>query len=248
MRSNSIPPTAGTYSPEFFERHRAGARRSAEVIVPLILDRAPSSSVVDVGCGLATWLAVIREHGIDDVLGLDGDYMDRTQLEITADRFRAVDLARPFRLERTFDLAISLEVAEHLPASCVRDFVGSLTALARVVLFSAAIPFQGGENHLNEQWPEYWAALFAEHQYIAVDCLRRRLWRDERVEWWYAQNTIVYVKDTALPGYPLLERDRDSNERTPLALVHPRRYVEWVEWWRDHYDNVPEARGSSWVV
>ena len=63
------------------------------------------------------------------------------------------DLAQPLQIDRRFDLALSLEVAEHLPPECGSEFVQTLTDLSSVILFSAAIPFQGGTDHLNEQWP-----------------------------------------------------------------------------------------------
>src|SRR5205085_11975533 len=115
------------------------------------------------------------------------------------DRFRAIDLREPFELPRTFDLAVSLEVAEHLPASSASAFVESLTRLAPAVLFSAAVPHQGGWNHLNEQWPQYWAEIFARHGFFPVDCLRERFWDRPNVRWWYAQNMVLYLAD----GHPL---------------------------------------------
>ena len=222
-------PTA--YDSGFFDMHRQGARRSAEVIVPLLLELMPCTSVADVGCGTGTWLAVFAEHGVSTLLGIDGDHVDRTRLEIRADEFRALDLEHPFRLERRFDLAMSLEVAEHLSPSAAADFVGSLTALAPVVLFSAAIPFQSGRHHVNEQWPDYWASLFDARRFAAIDCLRLKLWADERVEWWYAQNMVVYADREALPTLPALQSQCGIAPSPPLAMVHPRRYLEWVEWW-----------------
>jgi SAM-dependent methyltransferase len=220
-----------SYDAAFFETHRDGARESARAVVPVLLDLVPARSVVDVGCGLGVWLAVFRDHGVEDVLGVDAAWVDPARLSIPRDRFAARDLERPLGLGRRFDLAISLEVAEHLPESCARDFVDSVVALAPVVLFSAAIPFQAGEHHVNEQWPDYWASLFAERGYLAIDCLRRRFWADERVDWWYAQNMIVYVERSSLERYPRLRRESEVTDPRPLALVHPRRYLEWVEWW-----------------
>src|SRR4051794_6556440 len=126
------------YDREFFERHQAGARRSARVIVPRVLGLVAARSVIDVGCGQGTWLSVFAECGAPDVFGIDGDYVDARRFEIPAERFEPRDLSRPFELLRTFDLAVSLEVAEHLPAAAADDFVASLTRLAPVVLFSAA--------------------------------------------------------------------------------------------------------------
>lgn len=166
-------------------------RNSAEAIVPLVMNLLHPSRVVDVGCGTGTWLATFLARGATDVHGFDGPYIDRSTLEIPADRFTAVDLAQPVALGRGFDLAVCLEVAEHLPASRAASLVHSLAQLAPVVLFSAAVPLQGGVDHVNEQWPEYWADHFTRHGYVAIDCLRRKIWRDEQVAWFYAQNLLL---------------------------------------------------------
>jgi SAM-dependent methyltransferase len=218
------------YTDDFFLRHRDGARRSARVIVPLILDLVPARSVIDIGCGQGTWLAVFAEHGAADTYGVDGDYVNRDRLEIPREQFRSHDLALQLHLDRTFDLAVSLEVAEHLPADAADGFVASLTRLAPVILFSAAAPYQGGNHHVNEQWPAYWAQRFAAHDYLPVDCVRRRVWTDTNVEWWYAQNTFLYVKRDRLEADPTLRREYEAAGPSALALVHPRRYVEWAEW------------------
>jgi SAM-dependent methyltransferase len=217
------------YTSQFFDAHRDGARRSAEVIVPLVLRFVPARSVVDVGCGQGAWLAVFAEHGTG-AYGVDGDYVDRERLEIPPERFHAHDLTLPLHLPRAFDLAVCLEVAEHLPADAADGFVASLARLAPAVLFSAAAPYQGGEHHVNEQWPAYWARRFAAHDYLPVDCVRRRVWADPKVEWWYAQNTILYVNRERLESDPALRREHEAAGPAALALVHPRRHVEWVEW------------------
>jgi SAM-dependent methyltransferase len=219
-----------TYTNTFFEGLREGAQQSARVIVPLVLQLLHPRRVVDVGCGWGNWLAVFREHGIDEIWGIDGEYVDRTKLQIPPERFLARDLTGPFELGRRFDLVVSLEVAEHLPAECAADFVRSLTCLGPLVLFSAAIPHQGGANHVNEQWPDYWAALFEERGYVPVDCLRRKVWDNDRVDWWYAQNMLLFAAREALEAYPLLQREYERAGSTPLSLVHPRKYLECVEW------------------
>jgi len=228
------PSMQEEYSAEFFALQRASARASAEVVVPLVLELTRPASIVDVGCGTGTWLAVFAERGVEDVLGIDGPYVDRASLEIPQDRFLARDLASPFGLSRRFDLVVSLEVGEHLPERSAATFVEGLTALGPIVLFSAAIPGQGGTQHVNEQWPSYWAELFRRHDYVHVDCLRLRLWRDEAVARWYAQNMLFYVGRDELPRFPELARQHDPSQPAPLHLVHPARYMEWVEWAEGH--------------
>jgi hypothetical protein len=143
-------------------------------------------------------------------------------LQVPADQFRAVDLADSPALDRRFDLALSLEVAEHLPEAAAERFVGLLVAAAPLVAFSAAIPGQGGTNHLNEQWPRFWAERFAAHGYDVVDCLREQLWEDERVAWWYRQNLLLFGASDALDAREAL-REHPRRGVPPLPLVHPER-------------------------
>src|SRR5262245_20958009 len=164
------------YTDEFFDQHQEGSRRSARIIVPLIMELIGPKSVVDVGCGLGTWLSVFRHHGVERILGIDGDYVNRQRLEIAQHEFFVRDLSSPTPIDRGFDLAVSLEVAEHLPERSADSFVDFLTSLAPVVLFSAAVPCQGGTNHLNEQWPDYWAARFESRGYRTCDYIRDRIW------------------------------------------------------------------------
>lgn len=216
------------YTADFHAGVAEAGRDAAGAIVPIVLELVELASVVDVGSGSGAWLAVFAEHGVEDILGIDGGDIPSEQLQIPEERFLARDLAQPLTLDRRFDLAVSLEVAEHLPETAAAGFVASLVALAPVVLFSAAIPAQGGTSHLNEQWPEYWAAHFGREGYVAVDCIRRRVWSDRRVAFWYAQNTIVYVDEARLQDYPRLLSERLTHGAGQLSLVHPDLYEKRV--------------------
>ena len=169
------------------------SRQSAERILPVIMPAVQPSTVIDVGCGVGTWLAVLAESGVADVWGKDGEYIDRALLQIPQERFLPHDLTMPIDLERRFDLVLCLEVAEHLPADSAPTLVDSLVSLGPVILFSAAIPYQGGTHHVNEQWPEYWARLFAARGYAPVDYVRRQIWQLDDVQWYYAQNILLFV-------------------------------------------------------
>jgi SAM-dependent methyltransferase len=213
------------YTKSFFERLRSGATRSAEVVAPLVLQLLPVHSVVDVGCGDGSWLAVFRKLGIEEILGIDGGYVDRSLLQIPEDSFQAFDLTKPLRLGRAFDLAVSLEVAEHLPPESAAIFVESLTRLAPLVLFSAAIPFQVGDHHVNEQWPDKWAELFRGHGYLPVDFIRKRIWQNDAVEWWYAQNTLLFAQEKLIESNAALKAELEQTNLNQLRLVHPKQHL-----------------------
>jgi SAM-dependent methyltransferase len=211
----------------FFAFHEAGSRKSARATVPLVLEYLQPASVVDVGCGTGIWLAEFAAAGVRDYLGVDGDDVKRETLLIEPDRFMAHNLEQPLGLDRRFDLALSLEVAEHLPPASAAGFVASLVALAPVVLFSAAIPHQGGPEQVNEQWPEYWRDEFATHDYVVVDCLRERLWQHKDLSPQYAQNLLFFVERARSHEYPLLDDwFRRAGEFPRLSLVHPEHYLK----------------------
>ena len=186
-----------TYDAEFFQRVSSSARRSAAAMLDDLERLVTPSSVLDVGCGLGSWLAEWRSRGVTDVYGIDGEYVDLASLEIPHENFQAMDLSQlsePFDLGRQFGLVQSLEVAEHLEERNAASFVASLVRHSDTVLFSAAIPGQGGDSHVNEQWPTYWIRLFAEHGYLPYDVVRPRIWTDQRIDWWYRQNALLFAR------------------------------------------------------
>jgi hypothetical protein len=218
---------APIYDAKFYSVYDDGTLSSAEQIVPMLRDMIGMRSVCDVGCGIATWLSVFMAAGVTDMLGLDGDYVDRSMLRISNTKFRPIDLNRPFSLDRTFDAAMSLEVAEHLRPERAVGLVHDLTALAPVVIFSAAIPGQGGTEHVNEQWPDYWAKLFEERNYVLTDPIRPNVWNNEQVQPWYRQNMFVFCDRSALDRYPKLAHARGP--ALPLRAVHPRQYLNQID-------------------
>jgi SAM-dependent methyltransferase len=213
------------YGAGFYEDQQDGSMRSAGVILPLVFDLVQPKSVADVGCGIGGWLEVALKLGVADVTGIDGDWVPRDALKIPPERFLAMDLSAPLRLSRRFDLVICMEVAEHLDPTRADSLVADLCALSDVVLFSAAIPGQTGSRHRNEQWPPYWYARFEQQGHEIVDCLRPRLWTDDRIEPWYAQNAVLYVNRDHLAGDERVRAAWAEPARMPLSAVHPEVFA-----------------------
>lgn len=198
--------------------------KSAREIVPFIVELVKPNSVIDVGCGLGAWLSIFAENGVEEVLGIDGDYVDIERLKIPMSSFLTRDLKQPFTLEQVFDLVLSLEVGEHLPSESANLFVDSLVKLGPAILFSAALPYQPGDFHINCQWPEYWANLFYQRGYVLFDCLRMKFWNNRNVSWWYSQNTLLFIKQSCLSSYPILNEHFHFTTSAPISVVHPDLY------------------------
>lgn len=168
---------------------------AAEEMVPYIVNLLQPNSVVDVGCGTGTWLKVFENAGISDFLGIDGNYVDRKKLKISNSNFTEYDLEKKYNSPRKYDIAISLEVAEHLKQESADLFITTLANLSDTLIFSAAIPNQGGQNHLNEQPPMYWIAKLEQKGYKCFDVLRPIFWENKNVDCWYKQNIFLLTKD-----------------------------------------------------
>lgn len=213
------------YDAEFYRYINRGALQSAGKLLPALLAILPEpiDSVLDVGCGAGAWLSVWKTHGAE-VVGLDGDYVNKEALLIEQTEFFDADLCQGFDLKRRFSLVQSLEVAEHLPESAAAGFVESLCRHSDIVMFSAAPPGQGGENHVNEQSYDYWRKLFHEQCYELYDPIRPAVLSDSDVKPWYRFNTFLYVGKNCTPELRETLSTYRVADTEPVRDVSPRIY------------------------
>lgn len=210
------------YSPGYYAEIGEVSLRAATELIPVIKEFINPASVIDIGCGTGSWLHIWNKHGVTDICGVDGDYVSPGQLRIKSDDFIKADLENGISLSRTFDLVMCLEVAEHIHAENASAFIASLWQLGDVILFSAAIPGQGGVNHFNEQYPGYWIKLFQESGFSAYDSLREKIWLNTDISVCYRQNILFFVRDTMKSGYPAITQ----HTKSVLPIVHPELFDE----------------------
>ena len=211
------------YDRQFYEARCDGSLRSARAIVPIILRYFSVRSVVDIGCGIGTWLKVFEENGVSEILGIDGPHIDQNLLIIQKEKFVAADFRSQLNIPGHYDLAMCLEVAEHLPEELSTALVMRLTAAAPIVLFSAAVPGQPGIEHINAQWQDYWRTIFRDRSYVALDLVRPTIWGRQDVDYWYQQNTIIYCHDAIAAARSDLPW---AYEKTSLNIIHPALYEQ----------------------
>jgi SAM-dependent methyltransferase len=208
-----------SYLDNFHDYHFKNSIDSATIVIPEILKIFDFNTVLDVGCGIGTWLKVFKEHDIK-VAGIDGLHVDKSKLLIEPYEFIAHDLNLPFDLQKKYDLVISMEVAEHLEQKNAIHFIKSLCLHGDVILFSAAIPGQEGTLHVNEQYNQYWVNIFAENGYLAFDSIRHELWNLNKISWWYRQNMLLFVNSDKLSSHKYV-KSFDRANVFKNSYVHP---------------------------
>lgn len=233
-----------TFDPGIYEVIRDGIQRSAKVVVPDLYDLFMPDSVIDVGGGEGWWGRAFWELGAD-VLVVD-ETIDELGWEHYDGRHtfwgRRVDLTDPPLIQahadadvdiRRWDVALCLEVAEHIDEAHSSQLIDWLTDLAPIVVFSAAVPGQGGHGHVNEQWPAYWVEHFERCGFQVSGALRWRYWGNENVEPWYQQNLLVAANPNRIDpddwnhaGNVLFGEHAFDD---PIAVVHPVTFTHHVE-------------------
>ena len=215
------------YGSDFYNNVNITSLYSAEIILPKVLElfSCEIKTAVDFGCAEGVWLNKLLDLGINEIVGIDGPWVQQTALKIPVESFVIANLGEPIYLKKKYDIAISLEVAEHIPQTSAETFVHSLTTAADFVLFSAAIPYQGGTDHVNEQWPAYWNALFNKYGFIAVDYLREQFWREKKVNVYYKQNILLFVKKERKNEIKIQDK-YFCIDRSPTSMVHPRLFFQ----------------------
>lgn len=190
----------------------------AQVVLPVFFSFFKPHVIVDIGCGRGTWLKEAVKLGVKEIIGIDeGPFHPETSV-LHQQQYMQADLSIPLSASIRADCCFCLEVAEHLPEKHANTLLDTLTGIADMVLFSAAIPGQGGDGHLNEQWPAYWQLKFAERGFNAYDIIRPVIWNHPEIHFWYQQNIMVYAKENGqLKDIPATG--------TVTAMVHPQLYL-----------------------
>ena len=219
------------YNAIFYSHQEKNQDTSPEIFRDFLQEKFDFSpkSVIDLGCGRGGFLNTFAKVGAK-VNGLDGPWVPENQLLIPKSCFTSVDITKKFPDPIASDLAICLEMAEHLPAAFAEPIVDYLVRCSDVVYFSAAIPSQGGAGHVNEQWQDYWAELFLKKGYTPNLEIREFVWDRKDYSPYYAQNGILYIRE----GSRISKSDKGCNKGL-INVIHPaifnkkmRRY-KWLE-------------------
>ena len=208
------------YNAEFYNEQKYRSLRAAGIILPYLFQFYKPNSVVDIGCGSGSWLRASKDLGVETIHGVDIEQTVFVPRDVS-DIFDFSNLTSQdeFVSSQKYDLAISLEVAEHLDPQNAVSFVKYLTSFSDVVLFSAAHPYQHGVHHVNCQPASYWSSLFNKEGFVCVDIMRRQLMFEPQLAdcYWYGQNSFLYIRSSCVE---LLNRLQDYISDVPVSYYH----------------------------
>jgi len=217
------------YNNQFYQNQKYISLQSASEILPVILNILPKiQSAVDFGCGHGAWLKVLKDLGVNEIIGYDGNWVNEKDLLIPIENFQKTDLKSLFCFDRRYDLAISIEVAEHLPENSAELFIQTLIKSSDIILFSAAIPGQGGTNHANEQWQSYWFKLFQKKGYTGLE-IRHLFWSNIKINVYHRQNIFLYVKNDTLSKFEYLQKNIIDQSALLIDIVHPELHLKNIK-------------------
>ncbi len=216
------------YGKSFYKKETEYAKNAADNMMDYLLSIVRAKSLVDFGCGTGAFLLSAKKHGVSRVVGLDGEYAHEFFDEESGD-FISCDLSENIDLHEKFDLLICLEVAEHIHPCKAEMFINNLVRHSDIILFGAAIKFQGGNTHLNEQMPSYWRKLFTDRGFAQIDCIRPVFWTDSTIPFFYRQNSFLYVKEDKADAIralvPSCWKGEDMVHPDMWELAHKKMYL-----------------------
>lgn len=221
------------YDNNFYTERRKVTSSSAEKILNIVFNECKPESILDIGCATGIWLALAKEKGVNTILGIDGDWVPQEHLEIKKNEFIQENIEHITKVKSLvktkFDMSLCIEVAEHLTEGTAIQLVDLLTSSSEVVLFSAAIPGQGGTGHINEQLQSYWKNEFHGKDFICIDLIRPKVWAESDVNLIYKQNIMVYVKKNSKAYNQFMMKNEECNNNYVLDRVHPRLLSKRME-------------------
>ncbi len=77
-----MTPTDQPYDQAFFAGQSGRSLQSARIVLGRVFPLLRPRRVLDVGCGVGPWLRAALDLGATEVIGMDGDYVDRAALMI----------------------------------------------------------------------------------------------------------------------------------------------------------------------
>lgn len=193
--------------------------KDPKIIIEEILKHFHPKKVIDLWCWLGAFVKTFQDHWID-AYWVNWPRVEKDKLVMNEDRLIIKNLEEFCDFKKWYDMAITIEVAEHIDAKYADNFIKTITSCADIIIFSAAIPWQWWFKHVNEQSPEYREEKFNKLWYRFYDVFRWKFWNNKDIAISHRQNMFLVMKEWInLPS--------SLEEKSPRYIIHPELF-NWL--------------------
>lgn len=219
------------YDADFFSEAYEVSFKSAQLYFEHLSLLYNFQTIIDVGAGAGAWSHAAIEAGKQPI-SVDGKWVDKIEKKCDKLNYYYQDLNESLNISIKGDLAVCVEVAEHLDPDRSHSFIEDLCSIAPVIVFGAALPRQGGSGHINCHPHSYWIDIFKQNGYYALDAFRSIFWYDGRVGPWYTQNTFLFVRDE------FKQKFSNIPEPSIINIYHPKIVADSPSCVQDHQNGI----------
>ena len=178
------------YNDRYYRRHRHEYHEWEKRLATDFFTRYDVRSVVDLGCGVGSYLDAAHDMGIAPLKGYEINLsIANCYIPEHLRQFISSDDITSALPGGGFDCSWSVEVGEHIQPEGTEQFVSNLVNLTRrLTLLSCAPPGQRGTAHINLRPKEEWVELMTRHgmRYLPTEV-------DHTVSHWSSLGAPSYI-------------------------------------------------------
>jgi len=186
------------YNKRFYEKSIRVDRMPSYITIAEYLNNTYGpKSVIDYGCGCGWILYYLKKAGVERICGIEPSLAamevqtDSMIKEAVFQKYLHVPLEMP---SIYFDMALCVEVAEHINEVFSNVFISNITSRTNFLVFSVATPGQGGVGHVNEHPWNYWFKNFQVVGFVEREketvAIQQHL-KKNRAKSWYSNNIRI---------------------------------------------------------
>ncbi len=188
------------YNDRYYKRHLVQYRDWENKVGKYLYDELKPNSVLDLGCGVGSYLEGFFDAGCRDLLGIELNF-DKAKKYIVDNIFFFIvegDATIELNLNRKFDCIISFEVGEHIEPNGTEMFINNLTSYSnKYIILTVAPPGQRGTGHINLRDRDFWIKSIVIKGFLYRKDLvekYKKVWKKFNVEKYIINNLMVFKK------------------------------------------------------
>ena len=217
------------YSTDFYQSVTSRAVIASEVALGTILKNFVAQSVIDIGAGDGVWTSTALSIGNPTrltVVDLPGSTFKLLQKVDKSIKKITLNFENDMlKNGEPYDLGICVEVIEHISTGRALLLLDWISVNCCTVMFSGAIPGQGGTHHINEQNQSYWLNVMMARGFIPIDNIRPQLYRNGKIPQYYRNNIFFFINSRFIHEHRIKKLLKESITQESFAFMDTRSII-----------------------